>query len=269
MAVVLPAFIFASCSKSDKTAPVPPAAESLAVDFSAFNSAATKALSSDDLESFYEFVSTNVLANWVNIFDGIINIPVEAYKQLLISSAPVQDGKGWTWTAAYTDALEQVYTVELYGEEAGNNVNWEVRVSKDGLLGYEDFAWVTGWSAKDGSNGQWNVKVNPLDTDVLVTLDWTASAGKVDTVKITYDLEHLLGDIATFFNDSYIVYSTSATDDAYDHSITAYYNQMGLGFWQVDIEWNSKSGAGRVCSKNQYGDSEWHCWNPAHEDIEE
>jgi len=267
MTIAIAALLSASCEKENH-APVPPAAETLAVDFSSFQAPATKADAPSDLDEFFTFASTQVVANWLTIFQDIINIPVEAYKQLIISSVPVESGKGWTWTVAYTDGLNQTYKVVLYGEDKGKKCNWEVRVSKDGIFGYEDFAWVTGWSTKDGHEGQWNVKVNPLDTDVLVTIDWKASDEKVETVKITYALDHLCLGINPFFNSSYVVYSASATDEAYDSSLTAYYNQMNLGFWQVDIEWNSENGAGRVRCQDQYNDTDWHCWNACHEDEE-
>jgi len=268
MTIAMSALLFASCEK-DNHAPVPPAAETLALDFTSFQSTPTKANTAEDVDEFFTFASTQVIANWLTIFEQIINIPVEAYRQLVISSVPVESGKGWTWTVAYTDALKQQYTVVLYGEDKGSKTNWEVRVSKDGLLGYEDFAWVTGWSSKDGHMGQWNVKVNPLDTDVLVTIDWAASEQKVESVKVTYQLDHLCFGINPFFNSSYVIYSASATDEAYDSSISAYYGQMNQTFIQVNIEWNSTTGAGRINCQSQFGDSLWHCWDSTHEDVEE
>lgn len=255
----------ASCEKDKGSAPVPPPAATLAVDFSSF--AATKAGGQTGIDDFFTYASTQALANWVSLFEKVISTPVEAYSRFQMASAPVENGDGWSWFCTYTDALNQKYSVELYGEWAGKRVNWEVRVSKDGLLGYEDFCWVTGWSDKDGSCGQWKVKVSPIDTDVVVTSDWKADGENVQEVKLTYALNHLCFGINPFFHDSWIIYSASATDPAYDHSVSSSYNHMGLGFWTVNVEWNSETGAGRVNSQNKFGDTMWHCWNPHHEDI--
>lgn len=264
-AVAASAMLFASCQK-DNHAPVPPKAESLSIDLAEFSAPATKA-SSDDIDAFYTFAADQVLANWVKIFEQVIAIPVHGY-ELVIDSTPVESGKGWIWSVTYKDALAQTYTVKLYGEDAGKKTNWELRVSKDGLLGYEDFCWITGWSSKDGRNGQWSVKVNPLDTDVLVTIDWTSDDTKLVSAKVTYTLDHLCCGIYPFFNGSYVEYLAGASDDAYDRTINACYSHMDSELWTVKIEWNSQNCSGRVRCDSKYGNMEWHCWNAEKEDIE-
>lgn len=265
MAIAACTVLFASCQKDDH-APIPPKAESIALDLSTFSSTATKA-ESDDIDEFYTFAADQVLANWIKIYEQIINIPVKGY-ELVINSTPVESGKGWLWTANYKDPLGQLYTVKLYGEDKGKKTEWELRVSKDGLLGYEDFCWISGWSSKDGRKGQWSVKVNPLDTDVLVTIDWTANDSKLLSSKITYALNHLCCGIHPFFNSSYIEYVAGASDDAYDSTITACYSHMENAFWTVKIEWNSENCSGRVSCESKFGSSEWHCWNGNQEDVE-
>jgi len=271
IAVAISSMIFVGCSKENKEdkIPVPPKAATLAVDFSTFETSTTKAGSEANGSEFYNFVAGQVMSGWVSIFNNTINIPLEAYKKLLISAVPVESGNGYTWTVEYTDALNQKYTVVLYGEEAEDKVNWEIRVSKDGVLGYEDFTWVTGWSTKDGKEGQWSVKVNPLTTDVLVTLDWTADETKVKTVKITYALNKIFGDLTQILADSYLIYSASATDPAYNNSIVAYYNHMNIIFWQVNIEWNSDNGSGRVSCQGKYGDLNWYTWEALYNNNQE
>lgn len=252
--------LFASCGKDDSIAPVPPAAETLAIDLNSFRADNTK--SPESADDFFAYVSVKVVSNWLHIFDNIINVPVEAYKQLIVSAVPVQSGKGWTWTVDYKNVFDQHYTVTLYGEELDDIVNWELRVSRnDGADCYENFTWLTGWSSKDGRDGHWEVLVGPDDLNVLVTSDWTVNDSQDKTVKLTYLLAHEYWGIPHLFNESYIVYSTTATEEAYDSSIESCYNHDGLGFWNVKVEWNRFTGCGRVMSSSRFGDSQWHCWS--------
>lgn len=254
--------LLASCQKkeSEMTAPIPPSAESLAIDLDLFRTDETKSLGG--AADSFEYVSVKIVANWLNIFDNIINVPVEAYKQLIVSAVPVQNGKGWTWTIDYKDVFNQHYTVTLYGEEIEDKVNWELRVScNDGAEHYENFTWLTGWSSKDGKSGQWQILVGPNDAEVLVTADWAVNGKRDSTVKLTYHLDHQIWGIPRLFNESYIIYSTTTSDATYDTSIESYYNHEGLGFWKVNVEWNSVTGAGRVMSSSYFGDTHWHCWD--------
>lgn len=270
--------MFVSCEKEqNKSVPVPPSVASLEVDLSSFSQASTKAGDSSleeiftfastkagdsTLDEFFTFASTQVLQNWMTIYEKIINLPVYAYN-LVINSEPTPSGNGYVWNCSYKDSFGQTYEVNLYGENVGERVNWQLNVSKKGLLGFEDFTWIEGWSSIDGKNGQWSVRVSPIDTDVVVKSDWSSSAeGKVERVKLTYTLNHLCLGINPFFNGSYIEYLAEATDPAYDSSITANYNHMGEAFWTVLLEWNSLNGAGRVQSQNRFGDSSWHVWAP-------
>ena len=252
--------LFASCGKDDSIAPVPPAAETLAIDLDSFRADKTKSPSGAD--DFFAYVSVKVVSNWIHIFDNIINVPVEAYKQLIVSAVPVQSGKGWTWTVDYKDYFGCHYTVTLYGEEKQDKVYWDLRVSKnDGEDWYKDFPWIAGWSTKDGKSGQWEVRVGPFDMDVMVTADWVFNGINDRSVKLTYQLTHECWGIPRLFNESYILYSTNTSDAAYDSSFESYYNHEGLGFWKVNVEWNRTTGAGRVMCSSRFGDSHWHCWS--------
>lgn len=258
--VILSIVLLASCGKDDSNAPVLPEAETLSVNLDSFRDNGTKA--DGGTGDFFAYVSVKVVSNWLHIFDNVINVPVEAYKQLVVSAVPVKSGKGWTWTVDYRDYFGVHYTVELYGEEKHNKVYWDLRVSKnDGEDWYKDFPWISGWSTKDGKSGQWEVRVNPYDMDIMLTSDWEVRGPKDRTVLLTYKLTHQYWGISQLINESYLRYSTTASDAAYDSSIESCYNHDGIGSWSVNVEWNSVTGAGRVMSSSRFGDTSWHSWS--------
>jgi len=200
------------------------------------------------------------------VFETVAVVPVQAYANMNFSSEPLHSSDCWRWFSSYTDAIGQTYSVELAGQEVSGRYEWVISVSKSGILGFENYPWITGWSSKDGRNGQWDVKVGTLDTDLLVSCAWEAEGQKVKSVTVNYELGHLCMGIMPFFHGSSITYAAQATDSAYDSSISANYNHLGLGFWAANIEWNSQTGAGRVNCQNRFGNSNWHCWDAHHND---
>lgn len=255
-----------SCQKenTDQTAPILPPVESVKVDLSTFTGTATKA---GDCNEYFQYVVESIIANWNTLYEQIINIPVQGF-EAFVNIHPVQQGDGvWMWQCDVKDGFT-VYTVSLVGKEKRNHVEWELAVSSEGLFTLKNFVWLTGTSSKDGREGEWKVAVGPTDlispTDVAVTSRWECNANRrISKVELTYELAHICCGINPFFHNSKITWMATATDPAYNHSISAYYNHMGLGWWQADVEWNSENGAGRVKCADKWNDGGWYMW-PAH-----
>lgn len=252
-----------SCEKESASTPVPPPAQTLTIDFGALPFApSTK--SGDDVDPGYNHSLTpitDIIFNiWQHIYKSIVNIPVGSFDAVL-NVNPVEGGNGeWIWESSYKN-FGQTYGVKLIGTDAGKKTDWELKISHDGLLGYNDYAWITGWSAKDGSEGEWYIKAGPRDTDVMLTSSWKAVGNEVQSVKLTYDLDHRHGTISEFFNGSYVEYSHSATDKAYDSSLDMHYGQNVIGLnVNALIEWNSKTGECRINCDKVFDDSSWHKW---------
>lgn len=248
--------LLCGCEKEkETTVPTPPSLETLKLPLPA--EATTKA--NGEVSEAFKFVVNGVLYNWSLIYNSLIDIPVHGF-ELVINTTPEQIGNNkWKWESSFKDGLK-TYAVDLFGTVVGDMVNWELQVSSDGILGFQNYTWITGTSALDGSHGNWMVNVSPTDTQVLVNLDWLCSEGQVQTVKLTYELNRLYAGILANFNGSSITYSRLATDPAYTNSLVSHYNHQGLGFWDVIIEWNDAAGTGRVCSQNNWGNTEWHIW---------
>lgn len=255
--------IFGSCEKENACAPVPPPAQTLSIDFKALPFA-TATKSGNDVDPGYNHsltpITDIIFGIWEHIYNSIVNIPVGSFDAAL-NVNPVDGGNGeWIWDSTYKN-FGRTYGVKLIATDAGKKTDWELKVSCDGLLGYNDYAWITGWSSKDGSEGEWFIKAGPHDTDVMLTSSWQAKDGDVQSVRLTYDLDHRHGSISEFFNGSYVEYSHEVTDKAYDSSLEMHYGQnvMGLDV-NAMIEWNSKTGECRINSRKVFDDAEWHKW---------
>ncbi len=243
---------------------MPPSVESLSIDFAKIpiKPSATKA--GDNIDPGYTndlSPITDVIYDiWQHIYNSIIDIPVNCF-EAVVSVQPVENGKGeWLWETTVTNAFH-TYTVSLIGVEKGKKVNWELQVSRDGLGGFRNYTWITGWSYKDGSAGAWDISVGPHDTSVMITAEWAAVNHDVQSVKLTYNLDHKCGMISEFFNGSYVELLHNASDPAYDCTLIFHYNQNIINL-NIDavIEWNSTTGNCRVTCNKVYSDANWHSW---------
>lgn len=235
-----------SCQKDDSgRAPRIPSVETVRIDLSSLP--VTKAGPSSETLAGLVDVLDNI---WGHIYQQLINIPVGGL-EIVADAQPVRDGNVWTWKVSDYNCLGQKYEVALVGKERGNKVEWELSVSRNGLGGFQNYTWITGWSKKDGSEGQWMVSVGPGDTDVLVTSDWKAENGTVMDCRLTYNLGHAIGHIGSFFNGSYIEYINGASDNAYTNTLVARYFQIGHIEAGATVEWNYRTGACRF----RFGDS--------------
>ena len=202
----------------------------------------TKGVAEDTFRHLYE----TIVDIWMNLYENMLNVPMGAL-EIVASAEPTNDGGVWTWNVSDYNCIGQKYAVALTGTEAGEKVNWALSVTRDGTGGFKNYTWLEGWSAKDGSEGQWFVRVSPHDTDVLVTSDWTAENGRLLACRNTYSLEHAMGGIGAFFNGSYVEYSASATDERFNNSLKICYFQIGDYEVGLNLEWNPETNAFRSC----------------------
>ena len=263
-----------SCEKDNtvRQAPVIPSVETIKIDLSAIPvTKTTKAgetttkvtevgaismMGPETKASVFEAVTgfTGVLTNlWYYIYEDVLNIPIEGLS-IVSDAQPTDEGGIWLWEVSDYDYLGQLYDVKLTGEEKGKKVLWELNVSCDGLNGYQNYTWITGWSLKDGSAGQWSVNASPNNTDILIKSDWLAENGEVQSCRITYDLAHGKGTLSEFYNGSYIEYAHAATDPAYDKTLYVNYFQIGDINANATVEWN---GTTQLC-RYKLGNSDWY-----------
>lgn len=241
-------FAVASCQKDDSAnAPKVPSVETIRIDLSTLP--VTK---SDNSEALASLVSS-LNEFWGYIYDQIINIPVKGL-EIVAGVQPVQDGNSYTWKVSDTNIAGQTYDVTLTGVVISDKVNWELSVSRDGTGGFQNYTWITGWSMKDGSQGEWYVTVGPGDLDLLVTSSWTAADGEVQSCKLTYNLNHALGTLGSFFSGSYIEYIKGASDNAYTSTLNIHYSLIANITGDIIVEWNTRT---KACRFKVSGTNNW------------
>lgn len=258
VSAIIAAIAFSSCEKENSSvAPVLPSAETIKINMPE----AVKTKAGLDEGFTCNKAVEDILSNWCKIYENIANIPVHGF-ELAGNVTPVQNGHTWTWSVVVKEGLAS-YSVEINGTVVRNDhVKWEVRVSGASFwnkYSMNDYAWITGTSLLDGSEGSWQIMAGPTCNKVLVNIDWLAKDNNVQSVRLSYRLDKLFGGILAAFNGSYVEYSNTASSEEYTDSIVAHYNQDGLGFIDAIIEWNDESGLVRVKCEADFGDAEWHC----------
>jgi hypothetical protein len=102
----------------------------------------------------WAFASTNVVI-WQSILTLNSAIPVIAFHESFNHEAEyLPNEKKWRWTYSF-DEGQHTYQANLYAKLDGNQVLWEMYVSKSGV--FEDFLWYSGISAVDESLGSWKI----------------------------------------------------------------------------------------------------------------
>lgn len=255
---------FTSCKKDKGNPPTLPPAESMAIDFSNFQTVPAK--SADiSLPKGVEDINWNLAYDiadfWHNIVITTLAVPVLSFK-LAVDQTPVYvEDKTWQWTYTYAS----IYTARLTGQIRSADVLWKMYVTKTGSGGFSEFLWFQGTSKLDGTGGDWTLNYSSADQVPLLKIDWTRTGTTMGTVKYTYLKDKLADGVTTNpFKNSTLEYGkTTGTLNAY-YQIHYYYN---AAFADFRVEWSTSGKNGRVKSLGFYGDEAWHCWDGSYVDV--
>jgi hypothetical protein len=202
----------------------------------------------------YANAAANVLVGNA-ILVGNLLIPVAAFLESFNHFPTLRSDNTWVWSYAVRYA-GVIYTAELHAQVDGDNVYWDMYVTKPGE--YLDFNWFSGVSARDGSTGTWTLRKDPTDAKDYLYIEWTHDkSSDTGTARYTNVLE------GGSENGSYIYYGTTT-----DQSYNAFYNIYSVSADNlVQIQWNRSSHAGRITNPAHYTDSDWHYWDENLQDI--
>jgi len=242
--------LFTSCKK-DQVAPALPPLNTFVLQTADFDS--TKANSTKSTlvtyNNFLHSVGSIIVGNIV-LYANLV-VPVASYVEAFKHEGVYQSDGSWVWSYNVW-AENAIYTAKLRAYENGDEINWEMKISRSGLGGFTDFKWYDGISKKDGSSGVWNIYqknwLNHANEGKALNIDWVKDS------KIKY--ERTLGVDA----GAYIEYGNSVGD------FDRYYNinyQSNL----MEIQWNTINKNGRVKNPKTYLDEMWHCWNNLVQDV--
>jgi hypothetical protein len=248
--------LMTSCKKDPGEPPAVPLSETMAVDFSNFESGKKGEISisvpKGTQNSNWEFAA-GVAMIWKSIIYTTLGIPVASFELAASQDPAYIENQTWEWK--YTAVvLGKTYNARLTGQIAATNVVWKMYITLDGTNGYTNFLWFEGTSEFDGNSGQWILYQSPQNPDSILKIDWTRNGENIGTVKCTYIKT---GDQ---FKDSYIEYGlTSNTLNAY-YTIH-YYSSAYQQFYDLNVEWSTSQYNGRVKCPGYFGNSDWYCWD--------
>ena len=245
-----------SCKKDEKdTLPELPPVEALMMDFSFFTENGPQYKSAVISYDNFSYSVLNVLT-WNAVAISVVALPVAAYAEAFNHEAVYLGENSWQW--AYSKTVgEMTFSVKLVSKRISNEeFTLKMIVSKSGQDGFENFTWFEGTVRYDGTSATWDLYESPLVTDPVLNITWS-----MDWEKELYTIKYTYVKTGTDLTNSYIEHGVTE-----DTSFDAYYT-ISLPAGAVNIEWNRTTKAGRVKSPENFGDSEWHCWDENFLDV--
>ncbi len=260
---LIAAILFSGCNKDDSTGPAEVAPEippitTLEIDFSSFDTTNAKALGKrggDDriLMNNNWRVAASKLGLWNLVLVLNLAVPVTAFKASFTQVPVLNDG---TWTWSYNFGLGQ--SAELTARPSGGNIIWEMRITRPDV--YTDYLWFSGESNLNATAGTWRLNFNPQDPAPYLDIVWNRNPSDG-----TFDIKYTnirAGDpgnggfiFAGFTNNSpfnafYEIHNPAVNND-------------------VNIEWNRTDFSGRISDRLAFGDTDWHCWDTAANNLQD
>ncbi|MFK7904177.1 MAG: hypothetical protein AB8B69_03585 [Chitinophagales bacterium] len=192
---------------------------------------------------------------WNVILTLNLAIPVSAFSAITNESPNFVEGT-WMWDKDFNVGLIG-HNARLEGTVVGQNVQWEMYISKDNA--YSDFLWFTGTSAIGNQSGQWLLNTSPNNSTPLLQIDWEVN--NAGTTQISYT------NIIPGHKDNggFIEYGITENNAAYDAFYTIYHTDDNF---QVDIEWNRNTKEGRIRNANFFSDDSWYCWSSSFQNVD-
>ncbi len=263
-------FSTAACDNSNEgeTAPDLPPYSSMVMDFEDFDdNQATAIYNKSTAETSGNWLYSRVVVGvWNTALFTTLAVPVASFKTAFAHKPEYLGNAKWQW--AYTvEGFTSQYTARLTGELAGNEVIWEMYITKNGIDSFTEFLWFSGASQIDGQSGHWVLNHSAVYPENMLRIDWAIENEEIGNIKYTYVRDQNNDRNTDTFKNSYINYGlqTSELDAFYD--IHAFDQQLNK-FVDVNIEWSRQNYNGQVMAPDYFNDTNWHCWNGAGEDID-
>jgi len=252
-----------SCKEEEAFAPaaapqIPPQG-SFVMDFSDFQSGENQKFykSTEDINTAQNwFRAATHVGFWNLVITTGLAVPARSFVVALNQEAEQYAANKWKWTYEF-DVFTDHYEAELHAILEGATINWEMYITKVGV--YEDFKWYTGTSNLTGTHGTWTLNESPNNRVALLGIEWNRNV-EAGTSDIKYE------NIKTGDENigGYIFYGiTNATPlNAFYDLYNAKDNQL------INIESSKTTKEGHIKAPHIYGDSQWHCWDSALQDVD-
>lgn len=266
----------ASCDNSDdgtdeaNNLALPPY-ESMVIDFSDFtddsNSGKSASLVYDNkAPNGNWFFSRIVVGVWNSALFTTLAVPVASFKSAFAHTPEELGDNKWQWTYS-VDGFTSEYTARLTGQVTGEEVLWEMYITKVGIGAFEEFLWFSGSSAMDGNSGYWLLNESAERPEAMLRIDWERSNDEIGNIRYTWVREMDEQENDDMFKDSYLEYGLQDGDlDAYFNAHA--YDSNKQDFSDVRIEWSRETFVGRVRAFDYFEDEVWHCWDSNGDDVQ-
>jgi hypothetical protein len=257
--------LFAGCKEKPGDPPALPPEESMAIDFSNFESGKKSVdifLPKGVENSNWEFAAL-VAGYWRTIIFSTLAVPVFSFN-LAADQPPVFiEDKTWQWS--YTATVFTVtYKARLTGQIRSSDVQWKMYITREGSGGFTEFVWFEGTSDLDGTGGQWTLNHSSTFPEPVLQINWERTGTDVNYVKYTYVRTLNNSRNTDSFKNSYIEYGKTTVTSAY-YTIN-YFN--GAAFADMNVEWNPVGLNGKVKCQAFFGDPGWHCWDGNYANVD-
>ncbi len=248
-----------------------PLYETMVIDFSDFsddsNSGKSAALVYDNkAPNGNWFFSRIVVGVWNSALFTTLAVPVASFKSAFAHSPEELGDNKWQWTYS-VDGFTSEYTARLTGEVTGEEVLWEMYITKIGIGAFEEFLWFSGSSAMDGNSGYWLLNESADRPEAMLRIDWERSNDEIGNIRYTWVRELDEQENDDMFKDSYLEYGLQ--DGDFDAYFKAYaYDSNKQDFSDIRIEWSRDTFVGRVMAFDYFEDEDWHCWDSIGDDVQ-
>ncbi len=248
------AIVAVSCKKDNSPSPpsLPPQS-SFVIDFTNFSNGASASLPSVFTKSFEVLTNYQAAALKVGYWNTILYlktaIPAACFKEAFKHKGSYLSTNTWEWKYNLTLETNNI-AAKLQAKLITDSVQWQMLISVTGdSLAITDFVWFTGTSALDGSGGTWIINESPSLPNPLFSINWIKRNSQIGSVQYTYVKP---GENAT---GNFIKFGTKDSTLVVNNVYYILHNVNPVTY-DIDIEWNSMSKAGRYQDING-----WHCWD--------
>ncbi|MBK8805872.1 MAG: hypothetical protein IPO21_04140 [Bacteroidales bacterium] len=261
--------VLSSCNKGFKgendQISLPPKS-SMDLNFDSFSANTKSGLKSTETDTSYQtyLSAKGVVDIWSLVGFFTLAVPTASFYAAFNNEPELIADYTWEWKYS-VDYIGATYHARLVGTTDKDNeqVNWQMFIKKDGIMGHDEFLWFEGTSYTDNSKGTWKLNQSYQFQNPLLKLEWTANATKeaVSSVKYTYVRENDDWGNVDKFNGSYMNFGIQV--GALDAYFNAHYyaGLLNQNFVDVNIEWSTSAYNGRIKASHIFNVDTWKCWD--------
>jgi len=231
-------------ANNDNPAPDMPPVSTFLMDFSHFPENKLEGDSSN-----FIYASANVLI-WNIVVAANMIIPASAFTESFRHEGIFQPENGsWIWSYNFNPGVQ--HKAELHCMLNGNNVSWEMYISKTGS--YTDFLWFSGEHDLLMTEGTWILSRNPENMPgEFLNIEWT-----IDKTDNSSSIKYTIIEESDPLYGGYINFGLN-NNSLFDAFYNIYNSSVDIS---LNIQWNTTNKNGRVQNSHYFGDDLWHCWD--------